>query len=185
MWSGLTQEEQSVLSEAQKLQIQVGVAKERSKVSQHLAKQHHYALDRLLAKGLCEQTETGWQLNGDLLVAYIAKTGGRSRGKIWLDEPTKTLYQGQTPIEGLTSLQKDVLIFLVKNPRLQHAKTDLIINTWPDELREEGVSDDALYQVIVMLRRKIEPDPANPHYLITWRGRPEGGYQFFPEGKPG
>ncbi|MBI1880152.1 MAG: winged helix-turn-helix domain-containing protein [Chloroflexi bacterium] len=185
MWNGLTQEEQSVLSEVQKLQIQAGAAKERHKALQHLAQRQHHVLQRLVAKGLCEQAETGWQINGDLLVAYVAKSAGRSRGKIWLDEPTKTVYQGQTPIEGLTSLQKDVLIFLVKNPRRQHTKTDLIINTWPDELREQGVSDDALYQVIVTLRRQIEPDPANPRYLITWRGRPEGGYQFFPEGKPG
>jgi hypothetical protein len=184
MWSGLTQEEQLVLSELQKLQLQAGAAKGRHQVSQHLAKQQQHAINRLVAKGLCEQTETGWQINGDLLVAYVATTEGRSRGKIWLDEPTKTVYQGQSPIEGLTSLQKAVLIFLVKHPRLQHTKTDLIINTWPDELREQGVSDDALYQVIVTLRRTIEPDPADPHYLITWRGRPEGGYQFFPEGKP-
>ena len=70
-------------------------------------------------------------------------------------------------------------------PRLRHTKTDLIVNTWPDELREKGVSDNALYQVIVVLRRKIEPNPATPRYLVTWRGKPEGGYQFFPEGKPG
>jgi DNA-binding response OmpR family regulator len=185
MWSGLTQEEQLALSEVQKLEIQVGRAKERQHALQHLAKQHHHALNRLVAKGLCEQTETGWQINGDLLLAYVATTEGRSRGKIWLDEATKTVYQGQSPVEGLTTLQKDVLIFLVKHPRFQHTKTDIIINTWPDELREQGVSDDALYQVMVTVRRKIEPDPANPRYLITWRGRPEGGYQFFPEGKPG
>ena len=122
MWSGLTQEEQLILSEVQKLQIQAGAAKERHKAFQHLAKQQHHALNRLVAKGLCEQTETVWQINGDLLVAYVVKTEGRSRGKIWLDEPTKTVYQGQTPIEGLTSLQKDVLSFLVKHPRLQHQK---------------------------------------------------------------
>ncbi len=184
MWAGLTQEEQLVLSEVQKLQLQAGAATERNKAFQHLAKRQSHAVNRLIAKGLCEQTETGWQINGELLAAYVVKTEGRSRGKIWLDEPTKTVYQGQTSIEGLTSLQKEVLIFLVKHPRLQHTKTDLIINTWPDELREQGVSDDALYQVMVTLRRKIEPDPANPRYLITWRGRPEGGYQFFPEGKP-
>ena len=45
--------------------------------------------------------------------------------------------------------------------------------------------DDALYQVVKELRRKIEPDPAAPRYLVTWRGKPEGGYQLFPEGRPG
>ncbi|MEE8390037.1 MAG: hypothetical protein V3S14_04475, partial [Anaerolineae bacterium] len=62
---------------------------------------------------------------------------------------------------------------------------DLIGSTWPDELRQQGVTDDSLYQVIRELRKRIEPDPAKPCYIVTWRGRPEGGYQFFPEGRPG
>jgi DNA-binding response OmpR family regulator len=36
---------------------------------------------------------------------------------------------------------------------------------------------------IASIRKRIEPNPAKPRYLITWHGRP-GGYQFFPEGKP-
>ncbi len=185
MWAGLTQEEQSALSELHKLRIQQGnTIKKAGKAFQDLAKQQQHALSRLTAKGVCEQTDTGWQIKGELFEAYVATAAGRSRGKIWLDGQFNTVYQGQTPIDGLTALQKDVLIFLVRNPRVQHTKTDLIANTWPDELREEGVSDDALYQVIVNIRRKIEPNPSKPRYLINWRGRPEGGYQFFSEGKP-
>lgn len=44
---------------------------------------------------------------------------------------------------------------------------------------------DDLYQVIFGLRKKIEPNLSKPSYLINWRAKPEGGYQFFPEGKPG
>jgi hypothetical protein len=47
------------------------------------------------------------------------------------------------------------------------------------------VTDDSLYQVIGGLRKKVEPNPASPCYIINWRGQPEGGYQFFPEGRPG
>jgi hypothetical protein len=61
----------------------------------------------------------------------------------------------------------------------------LIVSAWPDELRQYGVTDQSLYQVILELRKKIEPNWTKPRYLITWRGKPEGGYQFFPEGKPG
>ena len=39
-------------------------------------------------------------------------------------------------------------------------------------------------QVVAGLRRKIEPDPSRPCYLVNWRGTPEGGYQCFPEGRP-
>ena len=186
MWNGLTQEEQLTLSEVQKLQIQ-RKGKSSKKFQQamaELARHHQVALDKLVTKGLCWQTTTGWEIAGNLLAAFIAQTEGRSRGKIWWDEATQEIHQGQKTIEGLTSLQKSVLSFLVKNPRAPHTKTDLIINTWPDELRDKGVSDDALYQVIGSLRQKIEPKSAEPRYLITWRGRPEGGYKFFPEGKP-
>jgi DNA-binding winged helix-turn-helix (wHTH) protein len=73
---------------------------------------------------------------------------------------------------------------LIEHPYDRHAKTDLIFQTWPDELRQHGVSDDALYQIIMEIRKQIEPNPSKPHYLMTWRGKPEGGYQFFPEGRP-
>jgi two-component system OmpR family response regulator len=119
-----------------------------------------------------------------LLAAYAADAQGRG-GKIWLDEKTGELYRGPTPLRGLTSLERTVLHFLIRHPRARHAKTDLIVNTWPDELRRQGVTDESLYQVIRELRKKIEPDPGKPCYIVTWRGRPEGGYQFFPEGRPG
>ena len=52
---------------------------------------------------------------------------------------------------------------------------ELIEGVWPDDVVEGGIMDDVLYQVVRGLRRKIEPEP----------GRPEGGCQLFPEGRPG
>jgi DNA-binding response OmpR family regulator len=121
----------------------------------------------------------------DLFAAYVVDAEGQSNGKIWLDETTDELYQGQTLLGDLSPLERAVLHFLVRHPRVRHAKTDLIVSTWPDELRRQGVTDDSLYQVIRELRKRIEPNPAQPCYIVTWRGRPEGGYQFFPEGRPG
>ena len=129
--------------------------------------------------------DTGWRIFSDLFAAYVAGAEGQSNGKIWLDETTDELYQAQTLLGDLSPLERAVLHFLVRHPRIRHAKTDLIVSTWPDELRRQGVTDDSLYQVIRELRKKIEPDPAQPCYIVTWRGRPEGGYQFFPEGRPG
>ena len=105
--------------------------------------------------------------------------------RISLDEPSGDIYQGQTLLKGLTELERSVLAFLIKQTRLRHTKTDLIFSTWPDELRQQGVTDNSLYQVVLAIRRAIEPTPSQPVYLITWRGKPEGGYQFFPEGRPG
>ncbi len=187
IWAGLTQEERQTLSELQKRQT---CALEDEAPGAHAAlhsweQAHSHVLDRLATKGLCRPTDSGWRIMCDLLAAYVANAEGRGSGRIWLDEKTDELYQGDALIEGLTPLERAVLSFMVSNPRVRHAKTDLIINTWPDELRRQGVTDDSLYQVIRELRKKIEPNPSRPCYITTWRGRPEGGYRFFPEGRPG
>jgi hypothetical protein len=193
IWRGLTQEEQFTLSELQKLQT-VGVMDRNGEIPENkpknfdqkyrnFTKEHHDILARLKVKGACNQTETGWWI-ADLLAAYVAKVEGRGRGRIWLDEKTGEIYQGPTLLTHLTALEKSVLSFLIKHPRMSHTKTDLIINTWPDELRQQGVADSSLYQVVLTIRKAIEPNLSEPSYLITWRGKPEGGYQFFPEGRP-
>jgi hypothetical protein len=189
MWPGLTQEEQRVLSEVQKLQAQTGHlnknnSKKLDEAFQGLAKQYFPILERLATKGLCLQANLGWQVNGDLLASYVGQVEGRGRGKIWLDEHSQ-IHQDQLVLTELTDLQRAVLTFLIQHPYQRHTKTDLIFNTWPDDLRQKGVSDEALYQIILEVRRQIEPNPAQPRYLVTWRGKPEGGYQFFPEGRPG
>lgn len=193
IWRGLTQEEQFSLSELQKLQAtgamdsNGGVPKSRpknfDKKCRSFIQEHYDVLVRLAVKGTCRQTETGWWI-ADLLATYVAKVEGRGRGRIWLDEKTGEVYQGSIPLTDLTALEKSVLSFLVKHPRISHTKTELIINAWPDELRKEGVTDNSLYQVVLTIRKTIEPNPSEPSYLITWRGKPEGGYQFFPEGRP-
>jgi hypothetical protein len=180
IWAGLTQEEQQALAEVCKLR-----GRASAKDLDGLERQHRHALARLRAKGLCQQTEAGWRAFSDLFAAHVTEAGDQGGGRIWLDEKTDELRQGQARVEGLSPLERSVLHFLVKHPRARHAKTDLIISTWPDELRRQGVTDDSLYQVISELRKKIEPNPTRPCYIVTWRGRPEGGYQFFPEGRPG
>jgi hypothetical protein len=197
IWAGLTQEERQTLSEMQKGQTRVAALASGEKAGDkkaqealdnatlYLERQHRCALPRLNAKGLCQRTDTGWRIFADLFAAYVANAEGWGSGRIWLDEKTDELYQGPTLLEDLTPLERAVLSFLARNPRVRHTKTDLIVSTWPDELRQQGVSDDSLYQVIGGLRKKIEPNPAKPCYIINWRGRPEGGYQFFPEGRPG
>jgi hypothetical protein len=195
IWNGLTQEEKLALSEVQKLPVRRSSKRvenmqtgdnetRRPSLSQpSLAEQQQLVLTRLEAKGLCQRTSSGWQITGELLNRYVARIEGRVRGKIWLDEQTRTIYQGQEVIEDLTGLQYEILCFLTKNPRIRHTRDDIIDNVWPEEEQREGITPNALQVHIASIRKKIEPNPAFPSYLITWHGRP-GGYQFFPEGKP-
>lgn len=161
IWQKLTQEEQLAIKRL-----------ERGAPAGSIV--HH-----LVERGLCDES---LQLFSPLFAHYVAGLESISRGKVWQQEGI--IYQGDTPLSGLTQVEWAVLAFLVANPRQKHSKTDLIFQTWPKELKERGVTDDSLYQIIHQLRQMIEPDPAHPCYIVNWRGRPEGGYQFFPEGKP-
>jgi hypothetical protein len=173
----------------QKLHSEVpqGESQALDKTHAALFQQHGDTLDSLVVKGLCQPAGKGWRISSGLLAAYVGGLAGRSCDAIWLDEETGELYQGQTRLDGLAPLEEAVLHFLVKHPRIRHTKTDLIVAAWPDELRQEGVTDDSLYQVIKGLRKRIEPNPSKPCYIITWRGlrTQEGGYEFLPDGRPG
>jgi hypothetical protein len=193
IWTGLSQEEQMVLSEVQRSIIRSGVGKAKDKrkregtqrAFKNMMKQHRRTLTRLESKGIGRQTETGWQLASGLLEAYVATVGGSSRGRIWLDQSANVIFQDQTPLETLSPLEHSLLRFLVSHPRIRHTYTELIEAAWPEDVYREGVTTEALYQVVRGLRRQIEPTPSQPRYVVNWRGRPEGGYQCFPEGRPG
>jgi DNA-binding winged helix-turn-helix (wHTH) protein len=191
MWDGLTQEEQFVLSEVQKLAVRAEDAETRGSKRlendfQGLENKHGLTLGRLVDKGLCVPADVGWQVFGDLLDSYIAKAEHRGYGTIWPDEH-KQIFQGDQPVEDLTDLEREVLLFFLKQPRERLEKTDIIVACWPDEVRrDKGVSDDALARVISNVRKQIEPIPSEPRYIVTWRSRhKEGGYIFYPEGRPG
>ncbi|HRQ40117.1 MAG TPA: helix-turn-helix domain-containing protein [Chloroflexota bacterium] len=180
IFAGLNEEELLLLSEVEKQ-----TRRRRGANTKHPGKQHEAnVLDHLMIKGICQVDKGRVGISSDLLATYLARSERRGRGRIWLDSQTEELYQGERLIEGLTPLERGILLFLLKNPRFRHSKTDLIANAWPDDLSQAGVTDDSLYQVIAGLRKKIEPVSAKPCYILHWHGNPEGGYQLFPEGRP-
>ena len=193
IWTGLTQAEQLALSSLQEQQLRLqqtrrsdkkeSLTAQMKKVNSEFVQQHQDALHRLTRKGLCRRTDAGWWISSDLMAAYVAEVGSRARGGIRLDEAQRVVYQGRQLIEDLTPLQYEILRFFIQRPRVKHSRDDVIDNAWPEEEQREGITPNALQVHIRNIRKKIEPDPAEPCYLITWHGRP-GGYQFFPEGKP-
>ncbi len=196
VWDGMTQAEQAALSDLAALsarRAQLLARAESDAAVRTLAEKagkdfelHHKAvLADLGVKGLAWRVGDDWSVRGTLLALHAAEHAGRGRGAIWHDAESGAFYQGRNRLPDLANLERRLLAFLLAHPRKQHTKTAAIEAVWPDDVVAEGVMDDALYQVVKELRRKIEPDSAAPRYLITWRGRPEGGYQLFPEGRPG
>ncbi len=192
IWAGLTQEEQLALSELQKWPTTedcvgkngVWSRKKAQKVYDEvnkLVKPHRHALERLQMKGLCHREEIEWHLFGDLFTAYIENNDEQGRGKIWLDRKSKILYQGQIALNDLAPKERDLLLFFTKHPLARHSHKDLMQKGWSEVENLEGVTTESLYKVISDLRQKIEPNRSKPSYIVTLRG----GYQFFPEGRPG
>ena len=185
IWRSLTLAEQQILNQVQAWPNNgTSTVGKPAGTEQRLDKNERRAFQLLQDKGLLTQRDQGWQIRGSLLAAFIAAEADRSPGALWLDEAADLVHQGRMPLTQLTPLEHGLLRFLINRPRIRHTHTELIESVWPENTIREGVSTEALYQVVRGLRRKIEPEPAQPHYIVNWRGTPEGGYQCFPEGRP-
>jgi hypothetical protein len=177
LWGGLTQEEQLALGQL-------------ARVQHHPVERMHHSrqrsdllMERLAAKGCCAPSEGGWYIQSELLAAHVLRAGNEARGRIWWDESSAIIYQNQQPLDGLTPMEYAILRFLLAHPRTRHTSETIIERVWPATDIKEAISANNLQVHVSGIRKKIEPNPTDPAYLITWHGRP-GGYLFFPEGKP-
>jgi DNA-binding winged helix-turn-helix (wHTH) protein len=86
---------------------------------------------------------------------------------------------GEVWVEGvqsptLTNLEYRLLLLLYGRLDKICSKYDVVEAVWGEDYIDE-VDDARIEKLISRLRQKIEPDPANPRYLITVRGR---GYKL-------
>lgn len=202
MWDGLTQEEKQALVEIYKQsgasrslsgrgRGSTGVVEARAGgngrvepgISSGVMADASVVLRRLAAKGCAIDDQNSWRVNGKLLAAYVARNVGNVRGRIWFDETARIIYQGGQVVDGLTPLEFDILRFLITHPLVRHTSDTIIDNAWPVDDNKHMITPNNLQVHISSIRKKIEPNPAEPRYLLTWHGRP-GGYLFFTEGKP-
>jgi hypothetical protein len=149
------------------------------------AEQRQQALAKLQAQGIIAGGADTWRIRSGLMAAYAATASSGSRGGLRLDGATGAIFQGEAPLDDLSPLEGALLRYLLAHPYARHTHTELIEAAWPEDTLRAGVSTEALYQVVRGLRRKIEPYPSRPRYVVSWRGTPEGGYRCFPEGRPG
>lgn len=167
IWQGLTQQEQVLL-----YSLAQGEACPESE------------LTSLVTKGLLIGEEGRWEIGASLLRDYAAERGRFSRGLLWEDEAKGVLYQGTRPLDHLPPLEAALLTFFVRYPYKRHTYTKIIEAVWADEANVAGVTNEALAKQISNLRKRIEPNATDPIYIINFRSKPEGGYVFYPEGKP-
>jgi hypothetical protein len=184
LWQNFTQEEQEVLAT-------LAPAGSSLTAFPPARRQRFATVCRaLVAKGICRVLGDAdgaptWGVTSALLLLHSRRLRHTSRGGLWFDAARSQLYQGQTPLTDLTPKEAAILTFLLQQPNCRHTYTELILHAWDSAERYHGVTNDSLFQVVRTLRQKLEADPSQPCYLVNWRGKPEGGYLLYPEGRPG
>ncbi len=88
-----------------------------------------------------------------------------------VDLTRRQVLKDNTPVE-LTATQFDVLAFLASHPGRVYNREQIMAHLWNGDFYGEARAADVHVQHI---RKKIEEDPKNPHYLLTIRGV---GYKF-------
>lgn len=88
----------------------------------------------------------------------------------FLPEERTLILEGQPPIR-MTNLELRLMYYLMSHAGRTITAEELCQRVWGTD-RE--VSKTTLKNVVYRLRLKLEPDPANPHYIRTVAG----GYQF-------
>ena len=107
--------------------------------------------------------------------ALLRRAGGPDRtltlGSVRLDLKTRKAYRGQREVR-LSPKEADILFLLARNSGRTVTREEILEAAWG------SWSESATRAVdfhILHLRRKIEPDPANPRYILTRHG---SGYEL-------
>ncbi|MCL4419000.1 helix-turn-helix domain-containing protein [Patescibacteria group bacterium] len=153
IWSSLNPEEQKMLS-ANQLAV----------------------CDYLTNIGLVKDGKISIPLFSDFIKKHSSQL--KTNEKITYEPTTDEIKKGDISLsESLTSSEFKLLKFLLENQGKILDRNEVIKSVWQDTKSVEGVTDQALDQLIFRLRKKIEDDPNNPAYLQTIKGR---GIRFVP-----
>jgi two-component system KDP operon response regulator KdpE len=127
-----------------------------------------FAMDELLARiraltrRVPAATEEPSSAFGDVSVDFAGKTVSR-------------LVDGRPTSVRLTPTEWRILELLVQNPGKLITRESMLTQIWgPNHARDTGY----LRLYLAQLRKKLEPEPGQPRYLVTVQGM---GYRFVPD----
>lgn len=85
---------------------------------------------------------------------------------------TNEIWKGEVNIsDQLTPSEFRLFKHLLLNRDKVVEKEEIINAVWKDTQTQEGVTDQALDQIVYRLRKKIETDPNDPQYITTIKGK--------------
>jgi DNA-binding response OmpR family regulator len=134
-------------------------------------------IDDLLRRHLLQRVEGRPQLFCRLLAEFVqgrALPPANETTSLWVDTASGNVLLNGAPVETLTALEYKLVMLLFQNRDKLVDKYQIVTSVWGESYLNE-VDDARIEKLISRLRQKIEPDPANPRFLITVRGR---GYRL-------
>lgn len=109
----------------------------------------------------------------DFVLRQVAQERPES-ASLWVDIDSGEVTIGGKPAETLTNLEYKLMLLLFQNADKIIDKFQIVTSVWGDSYIDE-VDDARIEKLVSRLRQKIEPDPSNPVFLSTVRGR---GYRL-------
>ncbi|HEK4750290.1 TPA: response regulator transcription factor, partial [Clostridioides difficile] len=103
--------------------------------------------------------------------AFITDTDCIIINGMIIDKTNRIVSVNNIPVQ-LTSKEFDLLAFLASNKGRVFTKKQIYTQVWEEEY---AFDDSNIMSFISKLRKKIEPDPNHPFYILTVRGV---GYRF-------
>lgn len=157
----------------------------------YLTAQEQQVLIQLAAKALLTADQIPQNLiksglvaeNGDFTIAlfeHFIKTTVPTIAPVQItyNETTREIKKGENIVSDLLSPQEYRLLrFLIENQGKIAGRDEIIGTVWPDAKVAEGISDEAIDQMIFRLRKKIEDQPNVPKHITTIKGQ---GWRFSP-----
>jgi hypothetical protein len=135
------------------------------------------AIQRLKRKGLVREEQNKPHLFSPIFGNFIdQQTPPSTRTTVIRRSPPWVQLEGRL-IKTLSELEFEALCYLYQHRGQVCTKDDLIKNIYPYQYNKEegGLDDERLQQLISRLRKKIEPNPRRPRYIVNIRGE---GYKF-------
>jgi DNA-binding winged helix-turn-helix (wHTH) protein len=158
LWDGLAEDEQLAL-----LHVVHGVTVDGARN------------DILLLKGLLRQGDDPTALFSPLFTQFVLTEAVAVDQTLWIDEGSRVVRRGSQQIKGLTSREFDLLIYLSQHAGQVCTRDEILVHLYPEELRQSGDPHNRVDTLVKRLRKRIEPLPQNPRYILTVRNK---GYKL-------
>jgi DNA-binding winged helix-turn-helix (wHTH) protein len=155
IWNCLSSEEQQLITALTNQTLPVG---QDSK------------LEQLRRKGVVLGSGENLQLFSPLFSAYVQGSEPQTGDDVRIDRKRRILWVGGYEVKKLTRLEYELIDYLENKRGQACSRDELIEHLYPDEWADKGITDNRLDSVIKRLRRRVEPDPKKPRYIVTVRG---------------